>query len=362
MQAVISTDNFILSVMDTIVSQTNLWKEQEYINQLKAALYINLLEKTIISDGEEKELPSEWVDDTPRVIDMWLCCLRVENRTEATINSYRGEIKNLFCYIQKHYADITTNDIRAYLSWHQISRKNRDSTINNKYHILCSFYNWIMSEDLIEDGGCLVRKPKKNPMTKIKKIKEEKKVRTVLTEEQVEMIRCDCKNLRDRAIVEVLVATGMRIGELVHMNLDDVDIKNGKCIIYGKGRKERPAFFTPRALVHLKEYLKVREKMTDCDSGLFLNFRKAKGIYSRIGIAGVQYMLRKLASSDSRLKGLKLHPHMFRSYLATYMLRHGAAIDEIKRILGHSNINTTLECYIVEDIRETQEAHRKFAA
>lgn len=362
MQTAINTDYFVMTVMEMLMTQPGIWMEQERLNQVKSVLYMNLMDKTIFADQEEKQLPAEYIDDTPRVVEMWLRCLQLERRSNGTLKSYQGEMKNLFRYLGKHYADVTTNDIRSYLAWCQIVKKNKDCTINNKYHAFCSFYKWVMSEDVIEDGGCLARKPKKNPMSKINKIKEEKKVRTILTDEQVEIIRCDCSTLRDRAIVEVLIATGMRIGELVRMDLCDVDIQSKRCIIYGKGRKERPAFFTPKAFVHLKEYLDIREQMKECDSGLFLNFRRKEGIYTRVSDDSVRNMLKRLVKSDKRLEGVQLHPHMFRSYLATYMSRHGAGIDEIKRILGHSNINTTLECYIVEDVRETQAAHGRFAA
>ncbi len=362
MQAAISTDHFVMAVMEMLMNQADMWLEQERLNQVKSVLYMSLMDKTILTDLKEKQLPAEYIDDTPRVIEMWLRCLQLERRADSTLESYRGEMKNLFRYLGKHYADVTTNDIRSYLAWCQIVKKNKDTTINNKYHAFCSFFKWVMAEDVIEDGGCLTRKPKKDPMNKINKIKEEKKVRTILTEEQVEIIRCDCPTLRDRAIVEVLIATGMRIGELVRMDLCDVDMQSKKCIIYGKGRKERPAFFTPKALVHLKEYLSIREQVAECDSGLFLNFRRTGKTYTRVSDDSVRNMLKRIVKSDGRLEGVRLHPHMFRAYLATYMSRHGAGIDEIKRILGHSNINTTLECYIVEDVRETQAAHGRFAA
>lgn len=362
MQAIVNTENFVMEVMEMLMVQTDLCLKQEYLNQVKSILYMNLMNKMILVDLEDRQVPAKYVDDTPRVIEMWLRCLQLEKRTDGTLNSYRGEMKNLFRYLGKHYADVTTNDVRSYLAWCQITKKNKDSTINNKYHAFCSFFKWVMAEDTIDEGGCLMRKPKKNPMSKISKLKEEKKVRTILTDEQIEIIRCDCSNLRDRAIVEVLIATGMRIGELVRMDVTDVDIQSKKCIIYGKGRKERPAFFTPKSMVHLKEYLKIRGQISECDTGLFLNSRRTKGIYTRISGDVVRNMLKRVVASDCRLSGVQLHPHMFRSYLATYMSRHGAGIDEIKRILGHSNINTTLECYIVEDIRETQAAHEKFAA
>lgn len=361
MQKAINTDIFVMGVVETLM-QTELWMKQEYLNQVKSVLYMHLQNKTIFVDDQAAQLPAEYVNDTPRIIETWLRCLRLERRTETTIKAYRNELRNLFRYIDKHYADVMTNDVRGYLSWCQMIKHNSDSTINNKYHAFCSFYNWIMSEDTIEDGGCLSRKPKKNPMTKINKVREEKKIRTLLTEEQVEIIRCDCATLRDRAIVEILIATGMRISELVGLNLTDIDIQNKTCIVYGKGRKERPAFFTDRAVVHLKSYLNNRKQMKDCEPALFLNNRKVDGVYTRMSDCSIRKMLKDIVVSDSRLTGLNLHPHLFRAYLATYMARHGATLEEIKNVLGHSNINTTVQCYIIEDVKRTKEAHDRYAA
>lgn len=368
MQTAINTDNFVMTVLDTLMNKMDMWiDEQERLNQVKMALYMNLMNKTILTDPDaDRQLPAEYVDDTLIIIERFLLYMGIEQRTESTIESYRREIRNFFRYVQKNYADITKMDVMAYLSHKQLVDNNGNVTLNTKIHILKSFYTWVMNEDTIEDGGCLSRKPKKNPMAKVNKIKEEKKVRTVLTDEQVEIIRCDCKCLRDRAIVEVLIATGMRISELTKLNLDDIDIVGKRCIIYGKGRKERHAFFSDRSLVHLKAYIKNRRRMTECENALFLNDRKSNkdgvALYRRMLNDSVRHMLNTIQSSDPRLEGVRVHPHAFRAYLATYMARHGASIKDIKNILGHANVNTTLECYIVEDMASIQSAHQMYVA
>lgn len=362
MQTTINTDVFIRNVLNTLMTQMDLWGELQRQKEVETALYMHLMNKTIIAETDDLSLPAEYVDDTPRVIEMFLQCLRLEKRTDGTIKSYRGELVCLFRFLNKSYADVTTNDIRAYLAWKQAEKHNNDKTLNTKIHVFQSFFKWVMNEDLIEDGGCLVRKPKKNPMLKVHKIKEEQKVKTVLTDEQVEIIRCDCTNVRDRAIVEILVATGMRVSELVGLNVDDIDINRRQCIIYGKGRKERPAFFTPRAIVHIQEYLNWRKSHPNSSGALIVNVRSTDGEYKRMGACGIRYMLKQIVKEDERLRNLNLHPHMFRAYLATYMARHGASPKDIARVLGHSNINTTYECYIIDDPAETQTIHGRCAA
>lgn len=362
MQTAINTDIFIREVINTLVTQMEMWDELKRQKEVEAALYMHLMNKTILAESEDKQLPAEYVDDTPRVVEMFLQCLRLEKRTESTIVNYRGELKCLFQFLRKNYADVTSNDVRAYLAWKQTEHHNKDNTLNNKIHVFQSFYKWLMNEDLLEDGGCLMRKPKKNPMSKVYKIKQEKKIRRALTDEQVEIIRCDCQHVRDRAIVEILVATGMRISELIGLNIDDIDINRKRCIIYGKGRKERPAFFTPRAIVHLEEYLSWRRKLPDTSPALIINLRKTNSKYERMGSCSIRKMLKTIVANDPRLDGVNLHPHMFRAYLATYMARHGATVQDIARVLGHSNINTAYECYMIEDVDDTQIIHGKCAA
>lgn len=362
-QTAVNTDTFIADVMSTLMHGMNMWiDEQKRLNDVKMALYMNLNNKTILASNAAEQLPAEYVDDTFIIIERFLRYMEIEEHTESTIVNYRGEIRNFFLFARKNYADITKMDVMAYLSQKKKIDGNGDVTLNNKIHVLKSFYSWVMDEDTVEEGGCLGRKPSKNPMSKIKKIKQEKKLKTVLEDEEVEIIRCGCKHLRDRAIVEIFAATGMRVSELIGLNVDDIDVTKKRCIIYGKGRKERPAFFTPRAIVHLKAYLEWRRQLPDACDALIINLRKTNGVYGRMGACSIRKMLDAIVENDPRLEGINLHPHRFRAYLATYMSRHGATVQEIARVLGHSNINTTYECYLLESIDDTQAVHQKCVA
>ena len=295
----VSNDILILDLLNALSATT----EMARLNEVKAILYMYLGNKKVFEETEEERLPAKYVDDTPKIIDIWIQCLRLERRTERTLENYRGEIRNFFEYVNKHYADVKPNDVRMYLAYRQQVHHNSDVSINNKIHVLYSFYNWVMAEDLIEDGGFLTRRPERNPMRKIRIVKTEQKVKHILTDEELELIRCACKTERDLAIVDMLAGTGMRISELVGLNRNDIDFRNGRCVVYGKGRKERPAYLTGKAIVHLENYLKSRE---DKEEALFINFRKSrvqKGkrgqqLHGRLGADSIRNMLKKICQND----------------------------------------------------------------
>lgn len=363
MMNTVSNDMLIVDMLNSLTDKISL----DRINDVKAVLYMHLGTKKIYEDVSSRQLPAGYTDDTPRITDLWLQCLRLERRTENTINNYRLEIRNFFLHIGKNYADVTTNDVRMYLAWRQSVHHNSDTTINNKIHVLYSFYNWVMDEDLIEDGGFLARKPKKNPMRKIKIVKVEKKVKRVLSDEEMELIRCSCKSERDLAIVDMLEGSGMRISELVALNRSDIDFKRGRCIIYGKGRKERIAYLTGKATVHLENYLGSR---IDDEEPLFINSRKSRvqrdkqgnAVYGRMSADSIRNMLNKSCKAESRLNNAHVHPHAFRAYMATTMNRRGARAEDIQLLLGHSSVDTTIRYYVARDDKSAADAYGRYVS
>lgn len=359
----VSNDMLIIDLLNALSATT----EMARMNEVKGILYMYLGNKKVFEEAEDEKLPAKYIDDTPKVIDVWIQCLRLERRTERTLENYRGEIMNFFRYVNKHYADVKTNDVRMYLAWRQQAHHNSDTSINNKIHVLYSFYNWIMAEDLIDNGGFLTRRPERNPMAKIHIVKTEQKTKHILSDEELELIRCACSNERDLAIVDLLAGTGMRISELVGLNRNDIDFRNGRCIVYGKGRKERPAYLTGKAIVHIENYLRSRD---DKEEPLFINFRKSrtqrdkngKQIYGRLSADSIRNMLKKICQGDERLNHVKLHPHMFRAYLATSMVKRGAKVQDVQMILGHSCAETAMKYYIFVEEKSAAAAHEKYAA
>ena len=163
-------------------------------------------------------------------------------------------------------------------------------------------------------------------------------------------MRDNCDSLRDLAIIDMLASTGLRVGELVHLNIEDVDFENRECVVLGKGSKERPVYFDARTKIHLRNYL---ESRNDDNPALFVSMLKP---YNRLNISGVEIRLRELGR---KLDITKVHPHKFRRTLATRAIDKGMPIEQVQKLLGHSKIDTTMQ-YAMVDQENVKLSHRKF--
>lgn len=333
----VSTDEVIIKIamaMHPILDQGQL-------GELKSVLYMNLGKYQL----EEVETSlSTSLDDNWDKVNMFLSMLKIEGKSDKTIKAYQTEYKVLFGQVNKNFRDITTNDIRLYLAYCKTVRKNSDTTLNNRIHNLMTLFKFLRSEEYIV----------KDPMDKIRIIKTEKRVKEVLTDEQTEMIRCSCSRERDLAIIDILISTGMRVGELVKLNRSDIDFVNGQCVVYGKGRKERPVYLNGKAKVHLMWYL---EQRTDSNPALFVGL---KAPHERLTESGIRAMMQKLTSGD-KLQELHLHPHKLRRTMATNMINRGAPAEYVQKILGHASVQTTLQCYVNMSNQAVREAYRRYA-
>jgi site-specific recombinase XerD len=190
----------------------------------------------------------------------------------------------------------------------------------------------------------------KSPVRRIHKIKTSTPVKETYSDDEMERLRDSCKNIRDLATIELLASTGMRVGELVLLNIEDIDFNERECIVLGKGDKERIVYFDARAKLHLLEYLKSR---SDVNKALFASLRSP---YNRLGIGGIELIIRKLGRSIG-IK--KCHPHKFRRTMATVAIDKGMPIEQVQRLLGHEKIDTTLHYAMVKQ-SNVKNAHRKY--
>ena len=325
-------------------------KNIEFIDQI-----INLLKKFILLDDVEKvkkilfdflinkeirELGCFKPKNNEESIDLFLSLKRIEGCSLQSLKYYKSTLIKMFEKIEKQYYLILTEDIRKYLSNYQDCNNVSKVTIDNVRRIISSYFSWLESEDYIV----------KSPVRRIHKVRTGKMVKEVYSEETIELIRQNVKNRRDLAIIDLLYSTGMRVGELVKLNINDIDFENKECVVLGKGNKQRKVYFDAKTKIHIQQYLDSRN---DDNNALFVSLIKP---YERLEISGVEIALRKIGM---KLGINKVHPHKFRRTLATKAIDKGMPIEQVQHLLGHSKIDTTLEYAMVDDIN-VKISHKKY--
>ena len=287
-------------------------------------------------------IPSEQPDSKAPIdaTQAFIAAKRIEGCSEKTLSYYQKTIATMLSTIGKTVQQITTDDLRQYLTTYQTQRKSSKVTIDNIRRILASFYSWLEDEDYIV----------KSPVRRIHKVKTAKLVKDTYTDEMLELMRDNCDSLRDLAIIDLLASSGMRIGEMVALNREDINFTERECVVFGKGNRERLVYFDARTKIHLQNYLDSR---TDSNPALFVTLRAP---YKRLKIGGVELRLRELGR---RLSLPKVHPHKFRRTLATSAIDKGMPIEQVQQLLGHQKIDTTMHYAMVKQ-QNVKLAHRKF--
>ena len=281
-------------------------------------------------------------NDNQELVEKFISAKRVEGCSEKTLKYYLATIEAMNSSLEKDVRIIQTEDLRKYLTDYQMQNGLSKVTIDNIRRILSSFFAWLEDEDYII----------KSPVRRIHKVKTVSNIKETYTDEELELMRDNCEELRDLAIVDMLASTGMRVGEMVLLNRDDLNFNERECIVLGKGSKERIVYFDARTKMHLQEYLKSR---VDENPALFVTLRAP---YKRIQIGGIENRLRELGKS---LEISRVHPHKFRRTLATMAIDKGMPIEQLQRLLGHQRIDTTLQYAMVKQ-SNVKNAHRKYIA
>ncbi|AKN31536.1 integrase [Clostridium carboxidivorans P7] len=318
--------------------------EQEMINilnnmqmeELHKVLFKKLQGLDFIGENSCDNLQNKKLD----YCNIFICAKRVEGCSEKSIKYYKSTIENMLRTLGKPVKHITTEDLRGYLAeYHKRSSCSKVS-IDNIRRILSTFFSWLEDENYIL----------KSPVRRIHKIKTGKIVKEVYTDENLEIMRDSCKEIRDLAIIDLLNSTGIRVGELVKLNIDDIDFNERECIVEGKGDKQRRVYFDARTKIHLQNYINSR---VDNNRALFVSLIEP---YNRLNISGVEIRMRSLGK---KLNINKVHPHKFRRTLATRAIDKGMPIEQVQQLLGHQKIDTTLQ-YAMVNQNNVKISHRKY--
>lgn len=306
------------------------------LERLQEVLEHSLFQKQI-SETEE-EVNAALTNE--QLLENFLAAKRIEGCSEKSLTYYRTTIEAMTAKVDKNVREMETDDLRAYLTDYQQEKNPSKVTVDNIRRILSSFFSWLEDEDYIL----------KSPARRIHKVKAALTIKETYTDEALEKMRDNCEEPRDLALIDMLSSTGMRVGELVLLNRDDINFEERECVVFGKGSKERMVYFDARTKIHLQNYLQER---TDDNPALFVSLRAP---HERLKIGGIERRLRELGK---RLDIEKVYPHKFRRTLATMAIDKGMPIEQLQQLLGHKRIDTTLHYAMVKQ-SNVKIAHKKY--
>lgn len=326
------------TLINDVVQGMLPYLDNAQLKELQFVLQQALLGKEIIISEPADIIEQQ--EQNNRLTELFIAAKRVEGCSEKSLKYYSDTISAMLAQVSKDIKHIVTDDLRLYLTDYQAKRNSSKVTIDNIRRILSSFFSWLEDEDYIL----------KSPVRRIHKVRTTASIKEIYSDEELEIMRDSCEDIRDLAIIDMLASTGMRVGEMVLLNREDINFGERECIVLGKGDKERPVYFDARTKLHLQSYLDSR---IDDNPALFVSL---KAPYSRLLIGGIEVRIRELGA---KLGVKKPHPHKFRRTLATTAIDKGMPIEQVQQLLGHKRIDTTL-MYAQVKQSNVKIAHRKF--
>lgn len=323
------------TIINQIVQEMLPYLNNAQMERLREVIEFSLFPFEVVEKDQGQQ-----TNEQQNYVELFLSAKRIEGCSEKTLKYYRATICAMLDAVNKEAKQIVTDDLRIYLTDYQARNQASRVTVDNIRRILSSFFSWLEDENYII----------KSPVRRIHRIKTTKSIKETYTDEALELMRDESATLRDLAMIDLLASTGMRVGEMVLLNRDDIDYTERECVVLGKGDKERVVYFDARTKIHLKNYIESR-----CDDNPAL-FVSLKAPYNRLQIGGVEVRLRELGR---RLDINKVHPHKFRRTLATVAIDKGMPIEQLQRLLGHQKIDTTLQYAMVKQ-SNVKMAHKKY--
>ena len=319
-----------------VTEKMSKYCNQKQLSELNKVLIHELEKVDIIT--QEKPILEDAKRENERLLNDFIDAKKLEGRSINTLVYYKSTLEKFLETLNKPVTDVRAQELRPYLL--NYGETVSKVTLDNVRRIFSSFFAWLLEEEYIF----------RNPMNKIHRVKQPKTIKKPFSEYEIEQLRLACTNPRDRAVLELLLSTGIRITELIQLKKDDVDFHDRSIIVWGKGAKQREVYFGEQAELHLQRYLDSR---TDNDPHLFLALIGGKPLQSN-------------SSLISMFKGLsersgvpKVHAHRFRRTMATWAVNHGMPIEQISQLLGHTSLETT-QIYAIVDQSQLKYAHKKY--
>lgn len=329
-----NVENIVCAVLHHVMDL-----EPEILKRVQSALYMVLDGYDVAPKCTEvRVINNSWMDDLERFCER----KQIAGKSQGTIDRYRYVLTTCLAYINKPITDITEADLIGYIEMYKRMRNVSNCTLEGVRLCLSSFFTWQHERGFIQ----------KNPSRGVDPIKVPKVIKKAYSDEELEKIRNACPSLRDKAMVEFLYTTGVRISEMTALNREDVHVVDKTIIVYGKGAKEREVYMTDVSCMYLSAYLYQR---TDDNPALFVSKKEPHG---RLTAGAIRTILKKIGL---KTQIEKVHPHRFRRTCATNLLKKGMPIEEVSQILGHEKLDTT-RIYCVVDKEHVKSDHRRYMA
>lgn len=311
--------------------------EQEQLRQLKTVLRI-CLSKYDVEQKSTEIIPYD--DSNMRYWQRYKLDKSLSGLSNASLANYETTIVNFLSSINKPITEYNSDDIFIYLEQYKTIRQVSLSRIKNMRSALSSFFTWLCRKGFI----------RYNPVSQLDPIKIPKLIKKAFTDEERELLKVNCKNTRDKALIEFLYSTGVRVSEAARLNIDDLNFESKELIVFGKGSKEHITYMNPQCIFWLKQYLNTRN---DDNPALFVSLNEP---HQRLSKKGIEDMLKRLGK---RAGVTNVHPHRFRRTCATNALNRGMPLEQVSQLLGHEKLDTT-KIYCSVNQENIKMSHSKF--
>ena len=308
------------------------------IEDPKNDLYIIMNNYTI--QRVSTEIVAYQGDINEQLLKRYIMSKTIQGCTKRTITAYKNELMMFARFVNKPFTEVRSEDVKYYIATRRVRDKVSKTTAGNSWRCLSAFYAWMTKEEIVN----------KNIMLRVEPVKKEKKKKKAFTEEDIERIRDECRNERDKCLIEVMLSTWCRVTELSQMKISDIK-QDGSMVVFGKGEKERTVYLNTKAKYQIQKYM---ESRTDDSEWLFVSLNKP---HERLRTSGIEIVTRQIGK---RAKVNNCHPHRFRRTGATFALRNGMKVEDVSRILGHESLDTT-QIYLDIDDKTVQINHEKYS-
>ena len=292
-------------------------------------------------DIQPKKLEIIPYDNIPIEYKTYMVVKKMEGLSDSSLKLYRIYLEDMLLSIRKALKDITASDIRLYLYQVQKQRGISNRTLDSRRLCINGFFKWLANEQYIPH----------NPMATVMPIKWEITPREPFTDIEIETLRKGCKNLRDKAMIEVFYSSGCRCGELNQLKKSDIDMENREIELFGKGSKHRTSLISARAVVALKDYWKSRK---DNAEYAFVSLRRYQGRYTKLKNGGIEKAMHNIGY---RVEMSDVYPHKLRHTFTTDFVNRGNSIVDAQKLLGHVKTETTLG-YLERNVTQIKSNYR----